>query len=310
MAQAGQPTQVVEAQVVEAVDPGQECVAPQRVIRLPTGVSLGTCIRGVHIRLHWSMFMIVVLSLLTSLIRWDAWIIVIFNFLIDGPILFLTVFMHEIGHVLVTLKQGGEVTDVVLWPGGGLTITGPNDGSLWNDFKAAIAGPLMQIPLMIVWAILILICDGATDRERTDSIADAPVVFFWNLAYYSLRLNFLILCANIVIPVYPFDAGRIVGDLLMMAGLSVSTAAKSAASLGLGVGFATLMLAFFSAFGLYSVIDILLAIVIMAMSASLFLKAKNGRLKEDIIFGRPCYHGNNDVGGNTNVELPAANAMV
>lgn len=109
MAQAGQPTQVVEAQVVEAVDPCQEDVAPQRVIRLPTGASLGTCIRGVHIRLHWSMFMIVVLSLLTSLIRWDAWIIVIFNFLIDGPILFLTVFMvSPIFHFLTYLLTIGQ----------------------------------------------------------------------------------------------------------------------------------------------------------------------------------------------------------
>jgi len=313
MAQVGQPTQVVEAQVVEVVEPDQEDVAPQEVTHInPTGVSLGACIRGVHIRLHWSMFMLVFVSLLFSLIRTDPWIVALFNFLLDGPILFLTVFLHEIGHVLVTLRLGGEVTDVVLWPGGGLTVTGPNDGSLRNDFIAAIAGPLMHIPMTIVWLLLIVICEQSTDRDRGDSIADAPVIFFWNLALYALRLNILVLLANVIIPVFPFDAGRILGDLLMMIGLSISTAAKTTAAFGVAVSVLILVLAFYSESEYVPIIDILLAAVIMAMSVSLFFKAHNGRLKQDIIFGRPCYYGSNDVGvgGNTNDELPAGNEMV
>merc|ERR1719491_1917126 len=208
----------------EAIGLFREEVTP--VIPTVSGISLGTCILGIHIRLHWSMFLILFFALLTPLARHDPWIMLIFNFILYGPILFITVFMHEIGHVVVTLKQGGQVTDIVLWPGGGLTVTVSNDGSLWNDFKAAIAGPLMHIPMITLWSLLILICQGTTDRERSDSIADAPVVFLWNLAYYACILNVSILIANVIIPVYPFGARRIVGDLLMMTGMSVSKAAK------------------------------------------------------------------------------------
>jgi len=299
MAQEGQSSQVTEVEVV-AVDQEEIARIP------PTGVSLGTCICGISIRLHWSMFLIVILSLLVSLVRQDPWIIALFNFLLDGPILFLTVFTHEIGHALVTLRLGGEVRNLVLWPGGGLTVTGPNDGSLWSDFKAAIAGPLMHLPQMLLWFFIILICQGATDLDRSDSIADSTAVFFWNLAFYALRLNVLILLANIIIPIYPFDAGRIFSDLLMMTGMNVSTAAKITASVGVIVGVTNAVLASLSAKFYYVLVEIMLALVIIAMSLSLFSKANGGRLKHDIIFGRACYYRRNDVGGGADGSNPVS----
>jgi len=280
--------EVVEA--VEANEADQEAIAlfPEEVTPVnPTvsGISLGTCILGIHIRLHWSMFLILFFALLTPLARHDPWIMLIFNFVLFGPVLFITVFMHEIGHVLVTLKQGGEVTDIVLWPGGGLTVTVSNDGNLWNDFIAAIVGPLMHIPMIIVWTLLTVICERTTDLDRLDSITDFSV-FLINLAYYAIILNVIILLANIIIPVYPFGARRIFGDLLMITGMSVSKAAKITASLGIIVGVAHVVLAFFFASAYYIFIAIWLAVLIVVKSLSLCSKANGGRLNDDVIFGR------------------------
>lgn len=313
--QAGQAVQVTEAQVVEVaeVEGGEEAVAPQRISRFtpPTGVSLGACLCGIRIRLHWSMFVIVILSLITSLIRRDSFTIVFFSFLLDGPILFLTVLIHEIGHALVTRRLGGEVTDLVLWPGGGLTVTGPNDGSLADDLKAAVAGPLMHIPMGVFWFLIVLLCHRTTDLDldNADSITDSPSVFFWKLASYALRINVLIFLANVIIPIYPFDAGRIFANFFMMIGLSISNAVKITAALGIIVGLATLVLALIFSGNVNRLVEVLFGLVIVLMSVSLFSKVNVGTLRRDIIFGRSCYDRHHDADGGTEQSSPESSSQ-
>jgi len=282
----------------------EEAVIVQQITRrAPTGVSLGTwgnCVGcAIHIRLHWSMIFFLVLVLIGSWISHErSALLSLFNFILYGPLLFLTVLMHEFGHALATSRLGGEVTQIVLWPAGGLTIQGPDHVNACGDLKIAVAGPLVHLPIMVVWIFLGIVCakvnGGDSDELKDARVTDSASIFFLNLTYWAFVQNLLILLANVVIPIYPFDAGRIIGNVLIMMGLQVSTAAKVTAVIAALIGILFFVTAWFINNEYEKLVNILLGLVIIGSSLSLFAKAHTGTLENDRIFGRPCYNERTD----------------
>lgn len=329
MAQAGQEIQgvadvqeVQEVQDVREIQEAQsgqeEAVIVQQIARRePTGLSLGTwrnCVGGaINIRLHWSMFLILFLGFVSSWTSKDSSaLLTLLSFLLAGPILFFTVLMHEFGHVFATTLLGGEVTQIVLWPGGGLTIHGPDHVDACGDLKIAIAGPLAHLPMIVIWVFFGVLCarvNGGEDLEDA-KITDSASIFFLNLAYWAFLQNLLILFANMVIPIYPFDAGRIIGNVLILFGVQVSTAAKVTAFVAVSIGILIFVLAWFVKNAYDRLVDILIALVIIGSSLSLFYKAHTGTLAKDRIFGRPCYDERNDTAGDDTGEGPNDDAVV
>jgi Zn-dependent protease len=113
-------------------------------------ISLGS-IQSIPLTLHYSFFLLLILELFISL-RYTAYpMYILFVFLLYGPILLLTVIIHELGHALTTKRMGGNVEGIVLWPLGGFAICGPTEGGLSGDLKVAAMGPLMHIPMGLVW---------------------------------------------------------------------------------------------------------------------------------------------------------------
>lgn len=49
-------------------------------------------------------------------------------FLLLGPVLLLTVLIHELGHCLAARSVGSEVQGILLWPLGGLAFIGKTPG--------------------------------------------------------------------------------------------------------------------------------------------------------------------------------------
>ena len=49
-----------------------------------------------------------------------GWAALVWAALLYGPILLLTVLVHELGHSLAARRLGGEVDSILLWPLGGL----------------------------------------------------------------------------------------------------------------------------------------------------------------------------------------------
>jgi len=277
----------------------EEAVIVQQITRrAPTGVSIGTwgnCVGcAIHIRLHWSMFFFLFLALVGTWISHERSVLLsLFNFILYGPLLFSTVLMHEFGHALATSRLGGEVTQIVLWPAGGLTIQGPDHVNACGDLKVAVSGPLVHLPIMVVWIFLGIVCakvnGGDSDELKDARITDSASIFFLNLTYWAFFQNLLILLANVVIPIYPFDAGRILGNVLIMMGLQVSTAAKVTAVIAALIGILFFVTAWFIDNQYDRLVNILLGLVIIGSSLSLFAKAHTGTLADDRIFGRPCY---------------------
>ena len=49
----------------------------------------------------------------------------LFVFILYGPILLVTVLTHEMGHVIMNRRCGGETGGIYLWPLGGFGEKGP-----------------------------------------------------------------------------------------------------------------------------------------------------------------------------------------
>jgi Zn-dependent protease len=79
----------------------------------------------------------------------------IFLILYFGPFLFITILIHEFGHIVMTKALGGEVLGLVLWPlgggGGGYALCGTTDKGPCGNLKVALAGPLTQFPQGAIW---------------------------------------------------------------------------------------------------------------------------------------------------------------
>ena len=67
-------------------------------------------------------------------------------------LLFLTVFLHELGHCLAARRMNGEASEVVLWPLGGLAAVDlPHNARA--HFVTAAAGPLVNVGICLACAV-------------------------------------------------------------------------------------------------------------------------------------------------------------
>ena len=123
-------------------------------------------------------------------------------FLVNGPVLFGTVLIHELGHCWATYRVGGTVEGILLWPLGGLAFIG-HSGEAKEDLFVSIAGPLTHIPQMIVWVIL-LAASADGDASLTYS-----GVFFEDLCRHAIIINLSLFLFNLFCPAYPLDLSLI-----------------------------------------------------------------------------------------------------
>jgi len=140
-------------------------------------------------------------------------------FLVNGPVLFGTVLIHELGHCWATYRVGGTVEGILLWPLGGLAFIG-HSGEAKEDLFVSIAGPLTHIPQMIVWVIL-LAASADGDASLTYS-----GVFFEDLCRHAIIINLSLFLFNLFCPAYPLDGGRIMVSCMLLCGVPVGTTAN------------------------------------------------------------------------------------
>ena len=140
-------------------------------------------------------------------------------FLVNGPILFGTVLIHELGHCWATYRIGGMVEGILLWPLGGLAFIG-HSGEAKEDLFVAVAGPLTHIPQMIVWVILLA---ASADGDATLNFSGA---FFADLCRHAIVINLSLFLFNLFCPAYPLDGGRILVSCMLLCGVPVGTTAN------------------------------------------------------------------------------------
>lgn len=129
--------------------------------------------------------------------------------------LFLSVFIHEMAHSIVSVNSGFDVDEISLWLFGGVSKLSeiPRDPNV--EIKISAVGPLSSIALAFI-AFL-----GGT------LVINDMLVF---LLFYLSFINFFLAGFNLI-PAFPMDGGRIVRALLAKR-YSYVKATKKAANLG------------------------------------------------------------------------------
>lgn len=125
-------------------------------------------------------------------------------------LVFLSVLVHELGHVVMAREFGVEVLDITLWPFSGVARIEQTPATPRNELLIALAGPGMNLAIfMLLLPVILLIAViggpgllfGAGDRFRTlDAASMVAAIGVLNLGLMVFNL----------LPAFPLDGGRVV----------------------------------------------------------------------------------------------------
>ncbi|MCC6729158.1 MAG: site-2 protease family protein [Chthonomonadales bacterium] len=166
-------------------------------------ISLGR-VAGIPIRLHITFLLLLGWLAFTGVggsgaERWYAVLYVC--------AIFACVVLHELGHSVVAQRRGIRVSEIVLYPIGGLArltrLPAPRD-----EFVIALAGPAVNLVIAgVIYGVLLLTGGMAPWSE---------VSFARNHWWQQLMAANLLLAVFNMLPAFPMDGGRVMRALLAM----------------------------------------------------------------------------------------------
>lgn len=133
-------------------------------------------------------------------------------------VLFASIFIHELAHGLTASHTGGRVESIELFPWGGASeIELPS--SSWHRFWVHANGPLSNLGICLLAAAILLADPVFRDHGSFLKLLSPlqPVIlgreFFTDTVALVFWINWLLFLINLL-PVSPFDGGRIVRSLI------------------------------------------------------------------------------------------------
>lgn len=185
---------------------------------------------GIHIRLHYSWFIVFVLI---------TWALAVGYFPLNYPdwssatywgiglatsvLLFTSVLLHELSHSVVAQAAGIPITSITLFVFGGVSQMTREPDKPATEFRVALAGPASSLLISAVfWGIWI------AAREFSEPLAA--------LAFWLGWIN-LVLAGFNLIPGFPLDGGRVLRSILWWRGGDLRGATRTASTIGRGVGY-------------------------------------------------------------------------
>lgn len=167
---------------------------------------------GIPVKIHWSFGFILILIAYVGIqnqlsTKGFIWLgITVFS-------LFTCVVLHEYGHALAARRFGVRTKDILLTPIGGIARLNGMPKKPIQEFLIAIAGPAVNVALMILAAIYLYFAISDSDSSLLEDLI--IVDNFSELVVYLFFLNFVLFAFNLV-PAFPMDGGRILRSLLSM----------------------------------------------------------------------------------------------
>lgn len=169
---------------------------------------------GVRIKLHASFLFLAVALVYLATLPADATDSAGWLALLATLLLVVSVGIHELGHCLAAWRLGGAITQVTLFPLGGLTPF-QVEGEPQDEMRVAMAGPTAN--LVVCLCLLPLMWFMNVDMLRLFHILRPPSMtegFGWMSIFQSLfYLNWLLTIVNLI-PATPLDGGRILRSAL------------------------------------------------------------------------------------------------
>jgi Zn-dependent protease len=153
---------------------------------------------------------------------------------------FGSILLHELGHAVAARREGIEVSGIDLFFFGGMMKMSRDTTTPGQEFRVAVAGPLVTLLIIIVGALASMALLGADDfwdaarLERTG----APSGFELWLSFL-VSANVLLLVFNLI-PAFPLDGGRIARAAAWK--VTGDRAKATRLSAYLGQGFAALLI--------------------------------------------------------------------
>lgn len=149
----------------------------------------------------------------------------IFFGLLTTLILFLSIFLHELGHSIIARREAIEIREIVLHPFGGISRFKRAPDSASAEFRIAIAGPATSFLLSLMFLGFYALANSFGTNVY------APLLF---LLFF---LNALLAVFNLF-PGYPLDGGRVLRAILWQRGKDIHEATLLTGRAGqiIGVG--------------------------------------------------------------------------
>lgn len=214
---------------------------------------------GIRVRIHVAMLLFIFFELLFA---GSAQGIGVQNALLSMTILFASVLLHEFGHCFGARWVGGEADEILMWPLGGLAYTNPPMRPAAHLVTTA-AGPAVNVAICLITGTAVAIMAGSISaipwfpllQPLKNYVPSGWVYYVW----WVFLVNYALFMFNMCLVFYPFDAGRIIQELLwfrigyyrsMLFATRVGMfGAVVAAAAGIVLGW--FLLIFIAAFGFY-----------------------------------------------------------
>ena len=168
---------------------------------------------GISLELHYT-FILLILFVLVSLFFFDPANALGYSMLFF--FLFLSVFIHELFHSIVSVLLGNKVERIILLPIGGVSISKKIPEKARDEFLIAVAGPFFNF--FVVFGILIILTffpglpwPSEQMLSTSEGLEKAILAFplftlFW--------VNLILGAFNLFVPALPLDGGRVLRSLL------------------------------------------------------------------------------------------------
>jgi Zn-dependent protease len=155
---------------------------------------------------------------------------------VSALLFFLSVLLHELGHAFEARRSGIGITGIDLWMFGGVAKLERDSKSAGEEFRVAIAGPLVTLAIAVVcWVAGWAIAGGGASSEalRLDAVPnDEALAVIGYLGF----VNAALLLFNLI-PGFPLDGGRVARAIAWKVTGSRGRATRIAGMLGRGFAF-------------------------------------------------------------------------
>lgn len=196
---------------------------------------------GITVKLHLIFILFVIIRLITSGSPGSPG----FTYTAVGmAILFGIVLLHEYGHCFACRWVKGEADEIMLWPLGGLAYCRPP-----HDWKAelitVIGGPGVNAVLLVPLGVLSMMVNGGWEYAVFNPFRPnwPPGGLLENTIFMLHYINMVLLLFNMLVPMYPMDAGRIV-QCLMWRKMGYEKSLWISCNIGVGAAVALAVVAF------------------------------------------------------------------
>ncbi len=155
---------------------------------------------------------------------------------VSSLLFFLSILLHELGHAAEARRSGIGIAGIDLWMFGGVAKMERDTLSAGEEFRVAVAGPLVTLAIAIACWLGAAALAGADDATHALSFKATTDDEALAVIGYLGSVNLLLLAFNLL-PGFPLDGGRIARAVAWKVTGDRTRATRFAGALGRGFAF-------------------------------------------------------------------------